>query len=249
MKVAKVIVEAPVCSFRHPHFLVGQQPTYEMPPPSTVYGHVCSAAGKLLNPTSFRFAYTFEFAGRAWDLEYQHVVKPAGGKLKINDEVYPKTTEGDVQPHSREFLFGAKLTLYLEPADLVDYFRRPQYVVILGRSQDLACIVEAREIELKEAPGAYFENTLLPFSLRPMLPLGITTLMPRYIEPPPSRRATLERFIVLREMVFAGELQTVQGVGPNRLLQWRDEKKQFLVDPETPQRRGVHRGVYFHSFI
>ena len=50
MRVLRVLIEAPVTSFRYPHFLIGRQITYDMPPPSTIYGHVMSAVGRLLPP-------------------------------------------------------------------------------------------------------------------------------------------------------------------------------------------------------
>ena len=50
MRVAKVRILAPTASFRYPHFLVGKQITYSMPPPSTIYGHVASAVGQLPPP-------------------------------------------------------------------------------------------------------------------------------------------------------------------------------------------------------
>ena len=47
MKVAKIGILAPVVSFRYPHFLVGKQVSYVMPPPSTIYGHIASAVGSF----------------------------------------------------------------------------------------------------------------------------------------------------------------------------------------------------------
>jgi CRISPR-associated protein Cas5t len=94
-----------------------------------------------------------------------------------------------VQPHWRDFLFKPQLTLYLNNPSLGAAFRSPMFCVILGRSQDLAEIVSVDEIELEEQAGAYFVNTLLPFSYRPSVGFGVTVLMPRFIEPPPGRRA------------------------------------------------------------
>ena len=48
LSVLKVVVEGAVTSFRYPHLTQGFQPTFEMPPPSTIYGHICSAAGNYV---------------------------------------------------------------------------------------------------------------------------------------------------------------------------------------------------------
>lgn len=72
MRVLKVEGQGLTTSFRYPFFMVGQQPTFEMPPPATIYGHICSAVGDLVDPTSLQFAYWFDHAGNIEDLEHFH---------------------------------------------------------------------------------------------------------------------------------------------------------------------------------
>lgn len=57
MQVLKVVVEGLTTSFRYPHFVQGVQPTFEMPPPATIYGHICSALGEWVDPKGVTFAY------------------------------------------------------------------------------------------------------------------------------------------------------------------------------------------------
>src|SRR5947209_20500323 len=78
------------------------------------------------------------------------------------------TTDVTVQPVRRDFLFGAKMTLYLPP-EIGAAFRTPVHTVILGRSQDLAEIVEVKDIVLAKSSRARIEHTLLPRSLRPCI--------------------------------------------------------------------------------
>src|SRR5438093_4692725 len=111
MLVTRVEVEAPVTSFRYPHFLVGRQPTYEMPPLATLYGHLCSAVGEWVPAESLRIGLRFTYAEKADDLEHQTIISRATGKLPGTQE--PKVTEGSVTPTRREFLFDARLTLYV----------------------------------------------------------------------------------------------------------------------------------------
>lgn len=249
MRVAKIVIEAPVTSFRYPHFLIARQISFDMPPPSTIYGHVASAAGELLPPDSFRFGYAFEFQSRASDLEHQHIVSPGGARQSFTHEgrKLSVSTEATVQPHLRDFLFKPRLTLYLDPPELAQLFRSPVFCVILGRSQDLAQIVSVEEIDLEMMQGAYLEHTLLPFSFRPSISVGVTVSMPRYIEPPPERHAHFERFISLRERVFAGVVEQPEGLGIRRLLERVGAPSSWWVDRTTPVYHGAHRGVVFHS--
>ena len=249
MRVAKVVIEAPVTSFRYPHFLIARQVSFDMPPPSTIYGHVASAVGDLIPPDSFRFGYAFEFQSRASDLEHQHVISPGGNRqsFSLGDEKFPVSVEAVVQPHLRDFLFKPRLTLYLDPPELAGAFRAPVFCVVLGRSQDLAQIVSVEETDLEPASGAYLEHTLLPFSFRTAVRFGVTVLMPRYIEPPPERRAHFERFISLRERLFAGIVDQSEALNNRRLIERERARERWLVDRSTPAYHGVHRAVVFHS--
>lgn len=246
MKVAKVTIEAPTASFRYPHFLIGRQTSFEMPPPSTIYGHIASAVGEWFDPATVRFAYHFSFQSKASDLEHQHVITRGGQAFKMGNQKYPISTQAVIQPHLRDFLFDCRLTLYLYPSDLADVFRNPVFCVVLGRSQDLASIVSVEVIELRKAKGAYLEQTLLPFAMRPLLGRGVTVLMPRYIEPPPGREPHFGRFIMLFDLVYAGDVSH-----SNRLLQYDNQTPQeWLIDPHSPQKHdGVKRGLVFHSFV
>jgi CRISPR-associated protein Cas5t len=59
LKAAKIVIEGPVASFRYPHFLIGRQISFDMPPPSTIYGHIASAVGEWLDAAGIKFAYNF----------------------------------------------------------------------------------------------------------------------------------------------------------------------------------------------
>ncbi|MCS7070041.1 MAG: CRISPR-associated protein Cas5, partial [Anaerolinea sp.] len=74
MIALRIQIDGTVTSFRHPHFIHGVQPTYDMPPPATIYGHVCSALGDQVDPGSFRFALRFSAETRFTDYEHVHLV-------------------------------------------------------------------------------------------------------------------------------------------------------------------------------
>ncbi len=255
MLTARVKIFAPVASFRYPFFLVGNQPTYIMPPPSTIYGHVASALGT--DPGPFRFAYHCTFASKTRDLEHQHIIsrsapeklnRQESARLRVWRDSQLLAVGGSIQPTFREFLFNVELTLYLDPPSLGSAFRSPVFPVVLGRSEDLASIQTVDELELPEADGAFFECTLLPFSWRAHTALGSTLLMSRFIGPPPERDVSFAQYIALRpgETIYGGSAD----LSPNdhrRLL--RDgTRERWFVDTSTAMRLGVHRGVVFHSF-
>lgn len=267
LSVVKVTIEAPVVSFRYPHFLIGRQPTFDMPPPSTIIGHIASALGEWPD-FPLQFAYSFTYRSRCSDLEHQHIIErkggdfpgkiqdphwrepvPEPGKKLTKDQKKPKllqrTTEATVQPHLRDFLFDVRLELFLAPADLESAFRSPVFTVVLGRSQDLACVRSIRRMELERATSGYVEHTILPVDFRRRLPWGITSLMPQHIDPTPERLARFAPYIVLRERVYLGmkEIQTQKTINT---IDGTDEEAWF-VDPDAPEDRGARKLLWFHS--
>lgn len=268
LRVVKVTIEAPIVSFRYPHFLIGRQPTFDMPPPSTIFGHVASVLGTW--PTfPLRFAYVFHKRCRGSDLEHQQIIKrsqsskfeleivdplwrppqPTGPKKLTKKELKPrllqKTTEAEVQPHYRDFLFDVTLELYLNPVDLADAFRSPVFTVVLGRSQDLATVCRVETLDLCRADDGYVERTILPGRLRRNLPWGVTTLMPRYVGPPPDRRPVFEPYIVLQDRIFVG--QAAQSTDRRLITFEGDNPLEWFVDPNTPEINGGKRLLWFHT--
>ena len=247
MQVLRVELEAPVCSFRYPHFLVGRQLTFEMPPPATIYGHISSALGNFPDPRSFQFAYRFTSLGKADDLENQHIIVPGGSRPFATAGVaYPSSTSATIQPTARQFLFGCRMTLYLDRVDLEGAFRNPQFTVVLGRSQDLANYLKVEKVELKDADRGYYEDTILPAEFRRRTGRGVTVLMPRYVSPPPKREAIFERYVMLRERIYDGPPSTVD-LGTRQMLRAEEESLQTYVDPDSSEWHGARRALAFHS--
>lgn len=248
MKVLRVELEAPVCSFRYPHFLVGRQVSFDMPPPSTIFGHIASALGEWPDPASLRFAYRFTILGKGEDLENQHIVVPAGGRFVVDGESFSKALDATVQPTRREFLLGARLVLYLNRLDLAEAFLAPKFPVVLGRSQDLACYTRVEEVTLERSDRGYFENTILPFEFRRRTARGITVLMPRYVGPPPLREAVFDRFVVLKEPVYYLPPGEGDRFASRQMIYLDGEPLELWVDPDSPERYGMRCAVWFDGF-
>jgi CRISPR-associated protein Cas5t len=237
MEVLKIVAEGMTTSFRYPHFMQGVQPTYEMPPPATIYGHICSALGEWVTPEGVQFAYHFTYQARFDDVEHTHVLVPAGGKLPGSR--IPKALEGQVNPFKRIILFRPRLILYLNRPEWESYFRSPRYAVVLGRSQDLFAYTHVGVVRLEVSERAYFEHTLAPYRMTLQTGRGYVVLMPRFLDYHRGRTPTFARYVVLHRRVYSDDLIRFEGT----------EKETFWVDPTSPQEKGAYLGLFFHTFV
>jgi CRISPR-associated protein Cas5t len=256
MRVLKVEIDGVTTSFRHPHFLTGRQPTYPLPPPATIFGHIASALGVYPNPDAIRFAYSFTCAGQVDDMENIYL-------LSIGRSV-PREAKAFFWPHAvnvsaamnpvlRQVLFQPHLTLYLDAPgildDLYEAFRSPKYMVVLGRSQDLASYRSVQVIESEEAESGYLEGTLLAHSERDRMRNVVTMMMPRYIDPNNRRQVLWSPYLLLVRHSFVVPQDVVQQEGGSAFVPVRDGER-FDIDPTSPVKRGgMYRILYWHSFV
>lgn len=237
MRVLKVIAEGPTTSFRYPHFMQGIHPTFEMPPPATIYGHICSTLGEWISPDGIEFAYRFTFASKFDDVEHVHLVTASSGK--VPGTTFPKVLEGTINPFKRSILFQPRLELYINKPDWYDAFVSPRYPVILGRSQDLFTYTDISIIELIRAKHTYFEHTLIPYKMVFQTSHGYAVLMPRYINYAQGRSSTFARYIVLRKRVHTREFLHFTDM---------DTETEFWIDPTSTKYEDDHLGLIFHTF-
>jgi CRISPR-associated protein Cas5t len=236
MRVLKVVLEGLTTSFRYPHFMLQVQPSFPMPPPSTIYGHICSAVGEWVEPDGLRFAYHFTTQGTTTDMEHVHVLSAATGKLPGSK--LPKVQEGNVNPFDRDVLFQPKLVLYLNRPEWESAFRSPRYPVVLGRSQDLCWYRSVEVIDLVEQERVYLEHTLLPYRMVTRTATGVVVLMPRWLDYQRDRRPTFARYLVLQRRVTSDEL-----------LQFDNAAPRYWADPTTAATQSLALGLVFHSFV
>ncbi len=237
MRVLKVVAEGLTTSFRYPHFMQEIQPTYEMPPPATLYGHVCSVLGEWFDPEGVQFALHFTFQSKVEDMEHIHVLTPSRGNLPGTD--LPKALEGRVNPFSRSILFHPRLVLYLNRPEWTDAFRSPRYAVGLGRSQDLFTYTQVEMIDLVQSPSAYFEHTLAPYSFSLQTARGVVVLMPRFLNYNHNRQPTFGRYVVLHRRVHSHEFLHFEG----------EPETTYWVDPTSSEIKGDRLGLAFHTWV
>ncbi len=222
LDVVKVVMKGTVTSFRYPHFVQGVQPTYEIPPPSTIYGLICAATGQLEPPDELRFGLHFTYEAKFRDLEHIHLGTPY---LQAN-------------PFLRELLYNPTLTLYIAPVRYLEAFQAPYYPVALGRSQDLMSYARLPKlVALQQATHAYFEHTLLPFSYAPRFQRTVAVTMARFIDS--SRRPQWGSYSILKE----------RSGYPDENDPSRATYEPIWVDPEEMLGDGSARGVVLHRFV
>lgn len=229
----KVQAEGLITSFRYPHFAWQKHPTFEMPPPATVYGHICSALGYWPDPTGLRFAYRFTTEGKAQDLEH----------IWTWDE---KRKQDTVKLFRRELLFKPKLTLYINHPEWIDRFRSPYYVVVLGRSQDLFTYTSVEVIHVTKEMHAYYEHTLLPIEMTTRLRKGIPVVMPRFLDYYAGRAPTFATYAMLKEKVV---YPPIDASDADTGFVWADDPVDRWIDPGVRDANGVGFGLVFHTFV
>lgn len=239
MKVLKITAEGLTTSFRYPHFMLGIQPTYQAPPPATIYGHICSALGEWVSPNGLLFAYHFTYQAQFDDVEHVHVLEaPDAARGKLPGTNWHKALEGNINPFKRAILFRPRLVLYLNRPDWLAAFRSPCYAVVLGRSQDLCTYTDVRVVSLTTADTAYFEHTLAPYEFTMRSPRGYAVLMPRFLDYRRRRQPVFGRYVILQQRVHTADGDDYVRLGT----------EQYWTDPTTPVDRGAHLGLLFHSF-
>lgn len=229
----KVVAEGMITSFRYPHFMVQKHLTYEMPPPATLYGHICSAVGDWIDPHGLDFAFNFTYEAKVFDYEYIHTTEGTGEKDKV-------------VPLNRELLFRPRLVLYINRIDLLQFFRRPRYTVVLGRSQDLFSYTSVEVVPLEQADRAYYENTLLPYSYATRVSRGVVVNMPRFVDYSQHRQANFARYLLLQgKVVFS----PVAKERTDTIAYVENGHRPHIIDPSIRDRKGNALGLAWHSFV
>ncbi len=149
MKVIRVHISGWTASFRYPAFISGFQPTLPVPPLSTIYGLLSAAKGDIVSPKDVEVGFVFTSKAKAIDLE---TIYELSDPLKAKSNVC-----------NREFLFEPELYLYIAREEFAEYFRKPYYPLLLGRSTELAMADQIQEVSLEEQTGVRLGCSLIPF--------------------------------------------------------------------------------------
>uniref|UniRef100_A0A7C3MBY9 Type I-B CRISPR-associated protein Cas5 n=1 Tax=Archaeoglobus fulgidus TaxID=2234 RepID=A0A7C3MBY9_ARCFL len=175
----RVKIRSWTASFRYPTFQSGYQPTLPVPPLSTIQGILSAAKGEIVSFGEIPFfGYVFISEGSGVDLERIYAVgKPETEVIK------------------REILLDNTLYLYL-PEEWGEYFRKPTYQLLLGRSSDIATVEKIEKIELEKRRNIPVGGTVVPINSG--LPGLVHTLPVEFDYSTIPRRAKIVKpFVVL----------------------------------------------------
>ncbi len=214
MRAVRVRLSSWTASFRYSGFMIGFQPTLPMPPLSTVYGIVSSAAGTPITPRDTFVGYEFSGRGRTVDLE-RIIEWVPGGRGKWN-------------VIKREILCDVSLTLYLDPK-MAKYFEHPHFPLLIGRSSDLASVDAVEEVSLERVSN---EEGVFGASIYTAPPDGysMATLyaLPVYFTDSIPREA-----IGVRPFMLIPELYQACGSG------YRERGGDRVIEIHTPESLGL----------
>jgi len=172
MKLYRVLITAQTASFRYPNFISSNQLSIKVVPYTTIAGIVASATGddKLID---FKFSYIFRYQSSYVDLETIYKFE------KKNNSVNNKSVIQD-PTFKREILYDCYLTLYFEDERIANAFKSPVFQLLLGRSGDLARVVEVKEIEAIKSDTLFLNGTIVPFN--EFKSSGEIYAMPKYFD-------------------------------------------------------------------
>lgn len=172
MKLYRVLITAQTASFRYPNFISSNQLSIKAIPYTTIAGVVASASGddKLVD---FKFSYIFRYQSSYVDLETIYKFEKKGNSVNNKNVVQDPTFK-------REILFDCYLTLYFEDEKIANAFKSPIFQLLLGRSGDLARVVEVKEIEVIKSDKAVLNGTVVPFN--EFKSSGEIYAMPKYFD-------------------------------------------------------------------
>ena len=190
MEVLRVKITGITSSFRSPFFISGAQPTLEVPPPSTILGVISAVVGKIVKPSEICFGYVFLHKGKGEDVELIYELS-----LKVKFEAKSNVVK-------REFLTLPELYLYISNVDFEVYFKRPEFPILLGRTQELAKIEEIKRIEIEKSSPVRFGRTIVPFNFKGVA--GPIIALPMYFDYSPNgarRGKDIQPFVILNRFI------------------------------------------------
>lgn len=215
MRTLRIQVEGVTASFRYPHFLIGRQPTYPMPPPSAIFGMISGALGDYPQLEEYQFAYTFKCEKkRVDDLETIWTIEPNTSTRGASKD-YNVNATSNVLP--REWLIYPKMSLYISGQNLDELeqaFKMPRYAPVLGRSQDLVSYTKVEQVELALSSTGQLQEGLYPISLREDIPYGASIMMPKSIDPTNRWNVNWEWYIALDYPLKFGEDKVAKHANP-----------------------------------
>lgn len=170
MRLLHISIRAWTATFRLPLLYSGTGLTSPLPPYSTILGLIGATVGREIMPEETKIGFVFKSAGTAIDIETTQRLKVDNkGRLKPNKET------GIAK---RQFHIKPELELYLDNLSFKKAFEYPANSLCLGRSQDLAWVLDVNEVEADSVSEGIIRGTLIQFPEHNAA--GLILLLPDY---------------------------------------------------------------------
>ena len=172
MKLYRVLIRAKTASFRYPNFISSNQLSLKAVPYTTIAGLVASATGDE-SLIDFKFSYIFRYQASYVDMETTYRFKQEKNSVSNINEKPPAQ-------YRREVLYDCYLTLYLDNKNIAESFKSPIFQLLLGRSGDLAKVVDVSEVKVRKSNKTFLNGTIVPFN--EYKSMGEIYAMPKYFD-------------------------------------------------------------------
>jgi CRISPR-associated protein Cas5t len=127
-------------SFKVPQIYQGHLLSLPVPAYSTILGIISTIVGREIKTSDTKIAFKYAYKGKGVDLEtYHRWERSATGNYK-----YQSTAV-----RSREVHYDVRLQILLDNIELYQEIINPKKTITLGRSQDIATILEIKKIRGK----------------------------------------------------------------------------------------------------
>lgn len=191
MKIYTIDLTSWSASFRFRLHMSGMQPTYKVPPVSTVLGIINAAAGRYLKHSNFLLGYYFQYQGMGTDTELIYM-RELNTKMGITNSTRTNVLE-------REFLCNVFLRIYCNDSKVIDYLKNPAYPIVIGRSGDLATIdLKSADVKIlqKVTNANFIRGQVVPFNGN-MLPGTLQALPLYFTDEVPRQEVGLQPYSII----------------------------------------------------
>ena len=185
MRAYRIHISSWTASFRYPNMISAYQPTLSVPPVSTINGLISAAVGDYFTVCEEKIGYILTYKSKTVDLETIYQMGQSLSQIKSNVV-------------KREFLSEVDLYLYTDSKEISEYFRKPAFQLLLGRSGDLAQVNSIDEI-VTEAKNTLsnVKGTVVPFRKHNYLAAPIQALPVSFSNTAPRRNLGTQPYYIL----------------------------------------------------
>lgn len=207
MEMYRVVLKSATAFFRNDVTSTSYQETFNCPPLSAIHGLIAASCGKYCYDIDI--GYIFQYGFKCVDYE---LILRKEGKHKDLYKIYKTDNRFDRNdilrgclgtiPVKREILFDCTLKLYLSDREVAESFIHPFYSLLLGRTDDLAMVVQKPEkVDLIDSPNnIQFGGTIIPLNEIRMLPGRLFKLNIKISEEYPRKVEKSGIFTIVEKM-------------------------------------------------